>query len=106
MTITYVFRVISSRTAVKSNNSISSDRNSSRTRKHECLNALISSEVRSYRFPSNSVLSPSDASGFDCKEVAMTRKVVRSNKMTSVALHALAKVLRCLERMAAFGIRV
>lgn len=47
ITITYVLRVISSRTAVKSWSSISSERNSSRTREHECLKALINSEVRS-----------------------------------------------------------
>ena len=39
-------------------------------------------------------------------EVAMTRKVVRSNKMTSVALHAAATILRCLLRTSALGIRV
>ena len=43
-------------------------------------------------------------SGF--AEVAMTRKVVRSKRMTSVALQASANVVRCLVSMAAFGIRV
>jgi hypothetical protein len=42
--------------------------------------------------------------GFD--EVAMTRKVVRSKRITSVALQAAAKVERCLDRIAALGIRV
>lgn len=39
-------------------------------------------------------------------DVAMTRNVVRSNNTTSVALHASAKMVRCFERTAAFGIRV
>lgn len=39
-------------------------------------------------------------------EVAMTRKVVRSNKMTSVAPQAWAKIERCFERIPAFGMRV
>ncbi len=33
----------------------------------------------------------------------MTRKVVRSNRMASVALQAWAKVVRCFDRTAAFG---
>lgn len=36
----------------------------------------------------------------------MTRNVVRSKRMTSVALQASAKVVKCLVRMAAFGISV
>lgn len=36
----------------------------------------------------------------------MTRNVVRSKRMTSVALHASAKVVRCLLSIAAFGMRV
>lgn len=43
-----MFFVSSSRTAVNSSSSISSEWNSSRTREHACLNALISSDVRSY----------------------------------------------------------
>jgi len=39
-------------------------------------------------------------------EVAMTRKVVRSNMMTSVALHASANIVRCLARSEAFGMSV
>lgn len=40
------------------------------------------------------------------EEVAMTRKVVRSKRMTSVALHASAKMVRCLESTAALGMSV
>ena len=36
----------------------------------------------------------------------MTRKVVRSKRMTSVALQASAKVVRCFVRIAALGISV
>lgn len=78
----------------------------------EYLNALMSSEVRSYRFGSSSAVAGVPAGsglaweeGFD-DEVAITRKVVRSKRMTSVALHAVATVERCLERIAALGIRV
>lgn len=39
-------------------------------------------------------------------DVAITRNVVRSNRITSVALQALANVARCFESTAAFGIRV
>lgn len=39
-------------------------------------------------------------------DVAITRKVVRSKRMTSVALHAPAKVVKCFESTAAFGMRV
>lgn len=39
-------------------------------------------------------------------EVAITRKVVRSKRITSVALQASAKVVKCLVRTAAFGISV
>jgi hypothetical protein len=42
--------------------------------------------------------------GFD--EVAMTRNVVRSNKMTSVALHAVANLSRWRVSTETFGIRV
>ena len=38
--------------------------------------------------------------------MAITRKVVRSKRITSVALHAAANVDKCLDRMAAFGIKV
>ena len=38
------------------------EKNSSRTRVQECLNALISSDVRSYRVPSSLCGSPSSAS--------------------------------------------
>lgn len=44
--------------------------------------------------------------GADGVEVAITRNVVRSKRITSVALQASAKMLRCLLRTAAFGIRV
>lgn len=40
------------------------------------------------------------------EEVAMTRKVVRSKRMTSVALQAPASLSRCLVSTDAFGIRV
>lgn len=39
-------------------------------------------------------------------EVAITRKVVRSKSITSVALQAAATILRCLFRTAALGINV
>ena len=42
----------------------------------------------------------------DDDEVAMTRNVVLSKRITSVALHASANVERCLVRIDAFGIRV
>jgi len=42
----------------------------------------------------------------DDEEVAMTKNVVRSKRMTSVALHASANVDRCLDRMLALGISV
>lgn len=45
-----------------------------------------------------------DAGGGD--DVAMTRNVVRSKRMTSVALHACARTVRCLDSTVAFGIRV
>lgn len=38
--------------------------------------------------------------------MAMTRNVVRSNRIASVALHARAKVVRCFESTAAFGMMV
>ena len=38
--------------------------------------------------------------------MAITRNVVRSKRMTSVALHASAKVVKCFESIAAFGMRV
>ena len=41
-----------------------------------------------------------------CEDVAMTRKVVRSKRMTSVAEHAVASLSRCFVRMEAFGMRV
>lgn len=37
--------------------------------------------------------------GGDGEEAAMTRNVVRSNKTTSVAPHAVASVPRCLDRI-------
>lgn len=40
------------------------------------------------------------------EEVAITRNVVRSKRITSVALHASAKVVRCFESTVAFGMRV
>lgn len=40
------------------------------------------------------------------EDVAMTRKVVRSKRTTSVAPHASARVVRCFERTDALGIRV
>ena len=39
-------------------------------------------------------------------DVAMTRKVARSNRTTSVALHTAANLARCRERTEAFGIRM
>jgi len=39
-------------------------------------------------------------------EVAMTRKVVHSNRTTSVALQASARIVRCFESTAALGISV
>lgn len=39
-------------------------------------------------------------------EVAMTRKVVRSKRMTSVAPQAREKIFRCLDSKAALGMRV
>lgn len=39
-------------------------------------------------------------------EVAITKNVVRSNRTTSVAPHAAARVVRCLESTEAFGISV
>ena len=36
----------------------------------------------------------------------MTRKVVRSNRMASVALQACTNVVRCFDKTAAFGIMV
>jgi hypothetical protein len=119
MTKTYVLRVISSRTAVKSQSSISSEWNSPRTLEHECLNALMSSDVLSYRVgsrelggldsPSSAATSRPEASVASVEgeeDVAMTRNVVRSKRITSVALHALAKVVRCFARMLALGMRV
>ena len=117
-------------------------------REHACLNALISSDVRSYLVGDNlcgservsrpvsrsragsepwenvGVRKPlvrgeeEDESAGETEaegsmggvgggvDVAMTRKVVRSKRMTSVALHACASVVRCLERTAALGMRV
>lgn len=40
------------------------------------------------------------------EEVAMTRNVVRSKRITSVALQATASLLRCLVRTEALGISV
>lgn len=40
------------------------------------------------------------------EEVAMTRNVARSKRMTSVALHAFAKIDRCLCSTAALGMSV
>lgn len=67
----------------------------------------MSSEVRSWRFASSSAEgAPAEpVRGID-EEVAMTRNVVRSKRITSVALHAVATVERCFERIAALGIRV
>ena len=39
-------------------------------------------------------------------EVAITRNVVRSKRMTSVALHAAASLARWRDKTEAFGIRV
>jgi hypothetical protein len=79
-------------------------------RVQEYLNAFMSSEVRSYRLASSSAVAGvpagSGLEGAMDEEVAMTRKVVRSKRMTSVALHAFATVERCLDRIAALGIRV
>ena len=64
----------------------------------------MSSDVRSYLVGSNSWSSGDDEG--DGSVVAMTRKVVRSNRITSVAEHAFANEVRCLESTAAFGTRV
>ncbi len=40
------------------------------------------------------------------EEVAITKNVVRSKRITSVALHAMASLSRCLVSTDAFGIRV
>lgn len=42
----------------------------------------------------------------DEDEVAMTRKVVRSNMMTSVALQASANIVKCFASDDAFGMSV
>ena len=83
---------------MKSHNSISREWNSPRTREHECLNDLISSDVLSYLVGSKDPLAgfsgsrlseSEERAGCDVEvEVAMTRKVVLSKSMTSVALHA------------------
>src|SRR5579863_317776 len=72
-------------------------------RPHECFSALINSLVRSYRVELRSFAFSEPSEGI---EVAITRNVVRSNKMASVALQACANVVRCLERTAAFGMIV
>jgi hypothetical protein len=46
------------------------------------------------------------AGGTTGVDVAMTRNVVRSKRTTSVALQASAKVVKCLERTVALGMRV
>lgn len=79
----------------------------------------MSSDVLSYRVgskelggldsPSSAATSRPEASVASVEgeeDVAMTRNVVRSKRITSVALHALAKVVRCFARMLALGIRV
>ena len=91
---------------------------------HACLNALISSDVFSYRVGSSPCPVESSsivaidtafsivwAPSFDLgdvldKEDAMTRNVVRSNRMTSVALQVSAKILKCLDKRVALGISV
>jgi hypothetical protein len=55
--------------------------------------------MRSHRVELRS-FARSGPSGRD--EAAMTRKVVRSNRMAPVALQACAKVVRCLNKTAAF----
>lgn len=85
---------------MKPSNSTHNVWNSSRILEHEYLNALINSDVLSYR-----VGSKADRCDCDEDEVAMTRNVVRSKSTTSVALHASAKVVRCLDNTVAFGIR-
>ena len=67
-------------------------------REHECLKDLISSDVLSYLvgskdpvagFSASRLSESDDKAGCEVEEeVAMTRKVVRSKRMTSVALHA------------------
>ena len=131
---THVFFVSSSRTAVNSGSSISIATKSSRTLEQEYLNALISSDVRSYRV--GAILWGSASKSDPCSEcvaercplvrtedgpdgiedavggggggveVAMTRKVVRSKRTTSVALHAVANLARCRDSTEAFGMRV
>lgn len=47
-----------------------------------------------------------DVEGVGGVDVAITRKVVRSNRTTSVALHTAARVVKCFESTEAFGISV
>src|SRR6266850_1837334 len=71
----------------------------------ECFSALISLLVRSYRVKLRSFaacLGPSSGGA----EVAMTRKVVRSNGMASVAPQAWVNVVRCLDRTVALEMMV
>ena len=89
---------------MNSANSISREWNSSRNREHDCLKALINSEVRSWRLGSSEGVIEPDVSEND--DVAMTRNVARSKRMTSVALHASANIRRCLLRFRALGISV
>jgi len=72
-------------------------------RAHECFKALISSLVRSYRVELRSFACSGPSGG---EEIAMTRKVVRSNRMASVALQACTNVVKCFDKTAAFGITV
>ena len=65
--------------------------------------ALISSLVRSYQVGLRSFVCSGTSRG---EEVVMTRKVMRSNRMASMALQACANVVRCFDRTAAFGVIV
>src|SRR6267142_3843256 len=67
--------------------------------------ALISLLVRSYRVELRSFAACQGPSSGGA-EVAMTRKVVRSNRMASVALRAWANVVTFLNRTAALGMMV
>ena len=130
---THVFFVSSSRTAVNSGSSISNATKSSRTREQEYLNALISSDVRSYLVgailwgsaswsdPYSECVAesvplvcredaPEDTDavggGGGGVEVAITRNVVRSKRTTSVALQAEASLARCRDNTDALGMSV
>jgi len=67
--------------------------------------ALISLLVRSYRVELRSFAACQGPSSGGA-EVVITREVVWSNRMASVALQAWANVVRCLDRTAALEMAV